>query len=249
MRKKTVNHLADTIFWYLLYFLPIISYLLFCFCEPVAISSNTDTSTVDSTSYSVNSTYNATVYADTYTLPKGEYTFKDTLDFSMLTNSTENISINFTCNGIDYALIQIYPSDDVMQYGSSMVYHWSFSSDNYKVINVLEDTTFNNSNYILFFDTNTSFVAPAIPVEPTLDIVPFYDYMISAYSFTENNFIYNTITSVFGENGVFNLALDNGIYLYFSWFIGVYLMHLFVDFILFIPRLCHKWLKGFTQGD
>lgn len=28
MRKKTVNHLADTIFWYVVYFLPIIIYLL-----------------------------------------------------------------------------------------------------------------------------------------------------------------------------------------------------------------------------
>lgn len=28
MRKKTVNHLADTIFWYLLYFLPVICFIL-----------------------------------------------------------------------------------------------------------------------------------------------------------------------------------------------------------------------------
>ena len=34
MRKKTVNHVVDTIFGHLLYFLPIICYLLFMLAEP-----------------------------------------------------------------------------------------------------------------------------------------------------------------------------------------------------------------------
>lgn len=33
------------------------------------------------------------------------------------------------------------------------------------------------------------------------------------------------------------------------YFVQVYLCHLLIDFILFIPRLCHKWLKAFTQGE
>ena len=32
-------------------------------------------------------------------------------------------------------------------------------------------------------------------------------------------------------------------------FIVVYIFHLFVDFLLFIPRLCHKWMNTLTQGD
>lgn len=32
-------------------------------------------------------------------------------------------------------------------------------------------------------------------------------------------------------------------------FILVYIFHLFVDFLLFIPRLAHKWMNSFTQGD
>ena len=36
MRKKTVSYVADTIFWYVLYFLPIIAYLLYLFAEPAS---------------------------------------------------------------------------------------------------------------------------------------------------------------------------------------------------------------------
>ena len=34
MRKKTVSHVADTVFWYLIYFFPVICYLVFLLAEP-----------------------------------------------------------------------------------------------------------------------------------------------------------------------------------------------------------------------
>lgn len=37
--------------------------------------------------------------------------------------------------------------------------------------------------------------------------------------------------------------------LYFGYFISVYIAHLFVDFVLFIPRLCHKWMNAFTNAE
>ena len=36
---------------------------------------------------------------------------------------------------------------------------------------------------------------------------------------------------------------------YIAYFISVYLIHLMVDFVLFIPRLAHKWLNYFTQSE
>lgn len=36
---------------------------------------------------------------------------------------------------------------------------------------------------------------------------------------------------------------------YFAYFISVYIAHLFVDFVLFIPRLCHKWMNAFTNAE
>lgn len=39
MRKRTVSHIAITVFWYVLYFLPVIAYLLFLFIHPGSIST------------------------------------------------------------------------------------------------------------------------------------------------------------------------------------------------------------------
>lgn len=122
MRKKTVSFMADTIFWYILYFLPIISYLLFCFSEPIAVGSS----------------------------------------------------------------------------GA---------------------------------------------------IIPFSTYINTAYNFIQDNFIFTALNDIFGANGVMPLGLDSALLLYFSWFIGTVIIHLAVDFLLFIPRLCHKWLKTFCQGE
>lgn len=120
MRKKTVNHLADTIFWYALYFLPVLSYLLFCLAEPA-------------------------------------------------TSST---------------------------------------------------------------------------------VVSFNEYITTAgFSSTGSNVIYRTIYDIFGGNGIFPLFSTIAPIHVLCWFANMMLIHLAVDFILFIPRLCHKWLKTFTQGE
>lgn len=51
------------------------------------------------------------------------------------------------------------------------------------------------------------------------------------------------------DEGIIPLFNDNAVYYFFSWFVFVYLVHLMIDFILFIPRFAHKWLKEFSRGD
>lgn len=120
MRQRTVNHVADTIFWYLIYFLPVIAYLLFILAEP-----STGTTAVDMISF------------------------------------------------------------------------------------------FNNVGF----------------------------------TFNDTNIIFSTLTSIFGSGGVLPLFTTNTVIYILTWFVSVFLCHLLVDFVLFIPRLCHKFMKKFTQGD
>ena len=120
MRKKTVNHLADTIFWYLLYFFPVIAYLFFILSEP---SSGT-------------------------------------------------------------AVISL--------------------------------TSFFNSIGISFFTDNV---------------------------------ILTCLSDLFGSTGILPLFADSAALYFFAWFASCMLIHLAVDFILFIPRLGHKWLNYFTTRD
>ena len=252
MRKRTCDHLADTIFWYLLYFLPIISYLLFCFTEPVVLKnlSNNEDSTFSVVSTIDNDTFALT---DTNVLETGNYVFNNILTINVGFGRYE---LNFQIDNVVYSVMVLDATSGVVrvsQGGTSIpveIYTNGWNNVNYQNITILADYTYADNNIKTFFINNLTSVEPEPePIEPTLEIVPFYDYLVSAYTFLDNNFIYTTITDTFGVNGVFNLGLDNGLYLYMSWFIGVYLLHLFVDFILFIPRLSHKWLKSFTERD
>lgn len=71
------------------------------------------------------------------------------------------------------------------------------------------------------------------------------------FVFDNTNIIYTTIQDLFGSSGVLPLwTVDStGISLIVTWFVTVFVVHLVVDFILFIPRLCHKFMDKFYQGD
>ena len=68
-----------------------------------------------------------------------------------------------------------------------------------------------------------------------------------------NNPISNVFMDIFSFGGLLpifnNGATGDGLILYFSYFVGVYLIHLCVDFLLFIPKLCHKWMNSFTSTE
>ena len=65
----------------------------------------------------------------------------------------------------------------------------------------------------------------------------------------ENNQILTNLSEIFGSSGVLPLFVSTDILLYISYFICVFLIHLFVDFLLFIPRIAHKWLNKLYGGD
>ena len=120
MRKKTVNHLADTIFWYVLYFLPVIAYLLFLIAEP--------------------------------------------------------------------------------------------------------STGINNVNFLTFIDN-------------------------CGFGFVQDNIIVNGLRGIFGVNGTLPFFTTDLPFVIFTWYVGVTIAHLFVDFMIFIPKLAHKWLNKFTRSE
>lgn len=66
--------------------------------------------------------------------------------------------------------------------------------------------------------------------------------------FTDNQILI-TLSDIFATTGILPLFVTSDIILYMSYFISVFLIHLFVDFILFVPRLAHKWLNKLYGGD
>lgn len=65
----------------------------------------------------------------------------------------------------------------------------------------------------------------------------------------DNNQIIANLSEIFGNSGVIPMFASADVLLYMAYFISVYLIHLFVDFLLFIPRIAHKWLNKLYGGD
>lgn len=62
--------------------------------------------------------------------------------------------------------------------------------------------------------------------------------------------VYSALYDCFDYIGDMWVPFDSSfITYYFAYFISVYIAHLFVDFVLFIPRLCHKWMNAFTNAE
>lgn len=64
-----------------------------------------------------------------------------------------------------------------------------------------------------------------------------------------SNPILTAMSSIFGADGVLPLFLNTDILVYMSYFISSFVIHILVDFVLFIPRLCHKWTKSLYGGN
>ena len=67
----------------------------------------------------------------------------------------------------------------------------------------------------------------------------------------DSGLIYKSLSDLFGSSGILPLfsADNNAILLFLSYFVSVQIVHLAVDFLLFIPRLGHKYMNTFTQNE
>lgn len=67
----------------------------------------------------------------------------------------------------------------------------------------------------------------------------------------DSGIIYNSLSDLFGSSGILPLfsADNNAILLFLSYFVSVQIVHLAVDFLLFIPRIGHKYMNTFTQNE
>ena len=66
----------------------------------------------------------------------------------------------------------------------------------------------------------------------------------AGFGFITDNFITTGLSNIVGVNGVMPL-FNNGIIIYMSYFICIMLVHLFVDFLAWLPRLIHHWMNIF----
>lgn len=79
-----------------------------------------------------------------------------------------------------------------------------------------------------------------------VSLIDFY----TQFGIIQSNVIYTSLVDIFGTNGVFPIIADNSVlFTIFTYMIIVNLIHLMVDFLLFIPNICHKYLNYFYQSE
>lgn len=74
--------------------------------------------------------------------------------------------------------------------------------------------------------------------------------VLTQFGVSQDNVIYTTFVSIFGEGGTaFNLFTGTDIYLFMTYMVGIEIIHVCVDFLLWLPRVCHKLLHNFYKED
>ena len=117
-----------------------------------------------------------------------------------------------------------------------------------RTVNFLADTIF---WYLIYFLPVVAWLLFLI-AEPSSTTTPidFATFMSSiGFGFVNDNIIITSLSGLFGSGGVLPIFSSNTPLLIFTWFICAIIVHLAVDFLVFIPRLAHKWLNTFTTRE
>ena len=84
----------------------------------------------------------------------------------------------------------------------------------------------------------------------TDSVIGFLPFMKSL-GLVDSGLIYKSLSDLFGTAGILPLfsAENNAILVFLSYFVSVEIVHLAVDFLLFIPRIGHTYMNTFTQTE
>lgn len=116
-----------------------------------------------------------------------------------------------------------------------------------KTVNHLADTIF---WYAIYFLPVISYLIYLCGVGGNYNYILFTDFInFSGFGVLSDSVIYTALYDIFGVGGLMPFFDTPVIFICMTWFVSTFLIHLFVDFVLFIPRLAHKWLNYFTKGD
>ena len=64
-----------------------------------------------------------------------------------------------------------------------------------------------------------------------------------------DNIVVTTLSDIFGSGGILPIFTSNDMIIFLSYFIYMNILHLVVDVLVWLPRLAHHWLDGFSKKD
>lgn len=279
MRKRVINHVADTIFWYILYFLPVLAYLFFVVSAPFGddLSDNIVPGPVKMYDYKIEAGSELVSNAGLIQFPICYNTI-----FTPIIPGSENMLGDGAVVGLPVGLFTYDVASSLPSFQSPFsfcIVEPSLSNADLRCT-ILNDVVISfpqfidvlPQNFIFILGTNTMegdglyFFGPITEYMNISYLGERYIYedmpylSLTSYNFKQfvndmgfefatDNIIVNSLSDIFGTGGIMPMFDNDTPFIIFAWFIGVYLLHLLVDFILFIPRIAHKWMKDCTGGD
>lgn len=78
--------------------------------------------------------------------------------------------------------------------------------------------------------------------------LPSFLSFMQGFGISSESIVYSALADLFGAEGILPMftAGSNAVLLYLSYFVMVQIIHLAIDFLVFIPRLSHKWMEKLT---
>lgn len=80
-------------------------------------------------------------------------------------------------------------------------------------------------------------------------IISLSTFLTQADLITSENLVFSALNGIFGTGGILPLFNNSALLFVCSWFVSVFLVHIAVDFLLFIPRFAHNAFESFYKGD
>lgn len=99
--------------------------------------------------------------------------------------------------------------------------------------------------YVLYFLPIIIMIVVSINGTPTTIIDTL---SILGISPSTNNVIYTTFVSIFGGEGILELFVDTGVFMYLTYFISCYICHFVLDLALFVLKLSRKFIDNVVGG-
>ncbi|MBO4940313.1 MAG: hypothetical protein J6D30_04765 [Clostridia bacterium] len=254
MRKRTLKAMCKEIFWHILYFIPIVIGLLSC------LVFSTDTfatylTTDDPNPYEVTDLTGTVWLFDEDIDLNGYLASEDSVDYDVLFLVDGKEYTNIRIRLYEYSTTELVSTLDFdgMEVYDSLRSGWN--AEEYRVVRFLSWKNTDNVELIGFMRSYARLLAT--PDTPnTAEKV--YKYINDSFNSSfdllgfefENDIIYTSLMDLFGLEGIVPILVEDTFLIkWLVYYFYVIIFHIFVDFLLWIPRLCHELIERTTRSD
>lgn len=259
MRKKTVKNLCKEIFWHIVYFLPIVialfSMLLFTtenYANYVVNGAQAESPEDDITDLTGTSwTFNENIVFPDNLSSEGKFVY----DVSFTSDDISNISMVLWYDYFGNAAYQLcyvdFSEADNIVYNTSDSAPWS--NDFFRAVTFTGGSDLTNVDLINFLRQNAVINQNVVPSSTSVYVL-MSDALNSSFDVMglnfDNDYLYNALKQVFVNGQILAVFNDVSVLLKFAtYYFYVHIIHLFIDALLFIPKLAHKWIDSLTRCE